>query len=646
MHDKHLTLNQKTDLTQKSLFTEEKFNKVFYTSPDSININRLEDGMYISINRGFTKMSGYSEDEVLGKTSIELNIWANPEDRAKLVKELKEKGEVENLETIFMRKNRTLMNGVMSAVIIDLDGIPHILSITRDITDKKEAEIALKKSEEKLQSIIRVAPVGIALAVNRILAEVNDDLCNLSGYSRNELIGQSYEMLFSAKEEYESVDKENYNQIADKGTSSLETVFKTKDNRFIYVVLSSTPIDRSDHSKGITFTVLDITERTKVAEQMKIAKEKAEASDKLKTSFMNNISHEVRTPINGIIGLAELIMLESFSAEERKEAINMVHESSERLIRTITNYMDISLLTSGSMSITVRNFNPAKLLKDIYNKFKPLCSARQLDLKLDIPDNRSNISFNSDPEILGKILSHFMDNAVKFTESGSIVLGYTIKKERLEFFVKDSGRGISEKSLTRIFQSFVKEDNDSEGISEGSGLGLAIAKGMAEIAGGEISVVSNPGEGSTFLLKMFLSDQNTGTSSDNNSKIKSIESDKYTILIAEDDEINFFYLKELLKRETNSIIVRAENGRKAVELVESNTDIKLILMDIKMPGIDGIEATRLIRVINPGIPIIAITAYAMTGDEDRVLASGCNAYLSKPISKKQLLDKIAEFVCV
>jgi PAS domain S-box-containing protein len=749
---------------ERLLLSEDKFKKAFVTSPDSVNINRLEDGMYVSINKGFTRMSGYTEDDVIGKTSVDLNIWAIPADREWLVNCLKEKGEADNFETTFIRKNGTVLYGIMSAAIIDLDGVPHILSITRDISDRKYAETAIRESEnryrelielavdgillgssdgtiigantcmltltgrslsdllgmhvsqlfdkaslnssplrfdllingetvmnerillrpdnslvpiemrtrmmpdgtfqsiyrdiserrkaekalieseEKLQSIIRVAPVGIGLTVNRILAEVNDDLCKLTGYARNELINKSAEVLYPSKEEFERVGKDKYAQIAQKGTGTIETVFKCKDNRLLNVILSSTPLDRYDHSKGVTFTVLDVTERNKVTTQMKIAKEKAEASDKLKTSFLNNISHEVRTPLNGILGFAELISQKNLSESDRDVAVSMVYESSERLLRTITNYMDISMLTSGNMSFNIKNIDPSVVLKEIHNNFKPICSIRKLDLILDLPEDATNHSFFSDPEIIEKILSHFTDNAIKFTSAGHIRLGYTVKEKCLEFFVQDTGPGIAEKSLENIFNRFFKADIGADRIYEGSGLGLAISKGLAELTGGKVYVISHPGKGSTFFLEMPLTGIQIDTREETQSKTINLTGKKDTILIAEDDEINFFYLNALLSRVTGSRILHAENGRAAVEMFKANKDIGLILMDIKMPELDGLEATRQIKLINPDIPVIAITAYAMAGDEDRVLAAGCDGYLSKPIKRDILLSKLAEFV--
>jgi CheY-like chemotaxis protein len=263
---------------------------------------------------------------------------------------------------------------------------------------------------------------------------------------------------------------------------------------------------------------------------------------------------------------------------------------------------------------------------------------------LSIPEQSENLSINTDPEIFQKIINHLLNNSIKFTEKGSINYGFVIHEGKIEFFVKDTGIGIRKESIKGIFDNFVKEDLSPSRLTEGSGLGLSIAKGMIEIIGGNIRAESELGLGSCFSFTIPLLNDNkivlSGTYGIENKKINSGAS----ILVAEDEETNFFYINVILKRETGAKVLHASNGREAIELFKANPDIILVLMDIKMPEIDGLEATRQIKLINQDIPVIAITAYAMTGDEERILAAGCDGYLSKPIGKKILLDKMAEFI--
>jgi CheY-like chemotaxis protein len=253
---------------------------------------------------------------------------------------------------------------------------------------------------------------------------------------------------------------------------------------------------------------------------------------------------------------------------------------------------------------------------------------------------------NSDPEICQKIISHFIDNAIKFTEKGSINFGFNLLSGKIEFFVKDTGIGINMDSFNTIFDRFFKDSQHPYKISEGSGLGLSISLGMSEAIGGKIRLDSKLGSGSCFFLTIPVkTDIETNLSDMPGKDIKEIGKGSL-ILIAEDDEINFYYLNALLTRETGASILHAANGREAIDLFKANRDINLILMDIKMPEIDGFEATRQIKLIDKNVPVIAITAYAMSGDEERIVSAGCDGYLSKPINRKSLLEKVAEFIKV
>jgi signal transduction histidine kinase len=395
----------------------------------------------------------------------------------------------------------------------------------------------------------------------------------------------------------------------------------------------------------------DITERKraenelkKVAGLMKLAKEKAEASDKLKTTFLNNISHELRTPLNGILGFAEIMSQTDISEEERRVSLSMLFESSDRLLNTITNYMDISLINSGNMSLHKKDFLPEKILRELYASEVVKCSARNLELFLEIPERTEKLAIFSDPEILRKILTHLLRNAIKFTEKGSIKFGYTVHKTELEFFVKDTGIGIGKESLKSVFKHFVKEDRGPLKISEGSGLGLSISKGLAEHLGGKIRVESEKGIGSSFFFTVPVEKEIEYNISLQVGKEQKENKKTSSILVAEDDLVNFFYLKTLLRQNTSAEIIHASNGKEAVDKFRENPDIDIILMDIKMPVMDGLEATRHIKAINRDVPVIAITAYAMAGDEARIMDAGCDYYLIKPINKKLLLERMAEYI--
>jgi CheY-like chemotaxis protein len=305
--------------------------------------------------------------------------------------------------------------------------------------------------------------------------------------------------------------------------------------------------------------------------------------------------------------------------------------------------MDISLITSGSLSVNKTLFNPVKLLRNIYNIFENRCINNKLDFVLELPEITNNYMVNSDQGLCRKIISHFVDNAIKFTEKGKITLSINRIDDQIQISVRDTGTGIHSDSLESIFGRFVKDTRDSGRYSEGSGLGLSIAKGLTEAIGGKIILESKKDSGSEFILSIPAEKTvdpvqvNTGKNLLNNRK-------KWSILVAEDDHTNFYFLNALLTKETDAKILHAINGKEAIDIYESGDNIKLILMDIKMPEMDGFEATRQIKLLNPDIPVIAITAYAMSGDEERILEAGCDGYISKPINRKSLFEKIREFI--
>lgn len=603
------------------------------------------DGYTTYVNPAWYELSGLSEEEAIGFQWLKA---VHPDDRVQL-----EQGwhsavnhkKTSSAEYRFLRTDGSIV-WVMGKAVPEMNGeqiIGYIGTIT-DITERKNAEIALKKSEEKYRRIFEnVQDVYFETTLEGTILEISPSINSLSKglYIMSDLIGRPMSDLYMERLVMQQITVE----LNRKGfVSDYEVSFTDHKELIIPCAVSAKYIlDHNGHPDKIIGSIHDITDRKNASDALKMAKEKAEISDKLKTDFLNNISHEVRTPLNGILGFAEIISLQGLSEEERKDSLAMLFESSNRLLNTITNYMDISLITSGSLSVNKKNFAPSNIIRLLFNNFEPSCVNRKLKLILDLPDNSDDIVLNSDQEICQKILSHFLDNSVKFTENGSIRLGFNIDQEQLEFFVRDTGIGINATSFNTIFDRFAKEEVGSFKGSEGSGLGLSIAKGMSEAIGGKIRLDSKPGIGSCFYLSIPVKEHRQRLSGDAAGKKVNRNKSLSPILVAEDDETNFSFLNALLMKETGAKILHGSTGKETIELFKINPDIKLILMDIKMPDMDGFEATRQIRMINKDVHIIAVTAYAMSGDEERIMAAGFDEYLSKPINKKNLLGKIEKF---
>lgn len=373
-----------------------------------------------------------------------------------------------------------------------------------------------------------------------------------------------------------------------------------------------------------------------------MARDKAEASDRLKTAFMQNISHEVRTPLNGILGFGAFLTEPDLTDAEKKQYLSLLKTSSERLVNTITDYMDISLIVSGSIEVNCKAVIINKALIYLKDNFQSLCEIKKLDFSLSIPVDTEGFSIQTDPELFRKIIYHLLDNAVKFTQKGGITLGYSVHPENIEFFIKDTGIGIEKDAQERIFESFMQENIANTRGHEGSGLGLSIIKGLTKLLGGEIHLESVKGEGTTVLFTLPNKPgipENAG----NSKPVKKFAQYKLpAILIAEDEFTHRLYLESFLKKHASAIF-QAKNGKEAVDLCRAHPEISLVLMDIKMPLMNGFEATREIRLFRKDIPIIAITAHAMTGDEKKAFDAGCDGFIAKPVSSEELLEELRKY---
>ena len=626
--------------------SEERLKILFDYAPDAYYLYDLM-GNFVDGNFACEKLVGYNRNELIGKNFLKLSlISSNSLPLAAKLLSLNFLGKGTGPDVLVLnRKDGSLVTIEIITYPVKIKDQTLVLGIARDISERLRTEKTIRESEEKYRVIFEnVQDVYYETSVEGTILEVSPSIGILSKgqYRMDDLIGKSIFDFYSDPKERQVILAE----LGEKGAlNDFEITLINRDGSHTPCSISAKLVfDVDGHPEKIIGSIHDITERKNASDVLRLSKEKAEASDKLKTEFLNNISHEVRTPLNGILGFAEIISLQDLSEEEKKDSIAMLFESSNRLLNTITNYMDISLITSGSLSVNKKDFIPAVIIRKISHNFESGCLNKRLELFLEIPEQSDNYFINSDPEICQKIISHFLDNAVKFTEKGSIHFGFNRTDEQIEFFVKDTGIGINLDSFNIIFDRFVKESQGSFKVTEGSGLGLSIAMGMSDAIGGKIRLESEPGVGSCFFLSVPVKKRDEESSPINPAKdsLKTIADSM--ILVAEDDETNFYYLNALITRETGIKVLHASNGREAIELFKTNPDIKLILMDIKMPEIDGFEATRQIKLINPNVNIIAITAYAMSGDEERIIAAGCDGYLSKPINKKSLLEKIAEFI--
>jgi len=382
--------------------------------------------------------------------------------------------------------------------------------------------------------------------------------------------------------------------------------------------------------------------RTRELQQSKIAliksnkelikeKEKAEYNEQLKSAFLANMSHEIRTPMNTILGFSNLLKENDLNKDKKEQFVELIQDSGKRLLSIISDVVDISKINSNQLKINIDTCNLNEIIDSLYYQFSLHSKAKKVSIKVEKALSDNACFIKSDKNRLMQILSNLIENALKFTTEGSISFGYNIEDKFISFFVKDTGIGIDEKYREFVFDRFSQVVN-GESNEKGNGLGLSIAKGLVELLGGDIWIGSNTDNGSEFLFKIPYEPIDIEKNNVSYKKRNGNKMHKKSILIVEDENSNFIYLREVLKK-FNVKIFHVYNGLEAVKLLTDNSEMDLVFMDIKMPVMDGYQATIKIRKFNFTIPIIALTAYALSEDDSKAMQAGCNEYISKPVSR-------------
>ncbi len=376
--------------------------------------------------------------------------------------------------------------------------------------------------------------------------------------------------------------------------------------------------------------------------ELQQAKEKAEESDRLKSAFLANLSHEIRTPMNAIMGFSDLINLEGLAKDDLEKYSRIIRKSSNYLLSIINDIVEISHIDAGQVELKETEINMESLFLELYNTYKvSFPPEKGLELKVKIPSGLIESNIVIDEVKLRQILINLLNNSLKFTEKGEICFGYVVKSaSEISVFVKDTGIGISPEHHEVIFERFRQIDSGHSILHGGSGLGLSIAKAYVELMGGKFQVESEPGKGSEFTVTFPLvkTEEVKTYQEKSDAGETSVEKNEKIVLVAEDEDINWYFLDQILTL-VNYKPLRAVNGKEAVKVCLENNNIDVVLMDIKMPVMNGFEALEEIRKIKPQLPVIAQTAYALPADLERLKAS-FDDFITKPIDRHILLEKI------
>ncbi|MEI7726659.1 MAG: ATP-binding protein [Bacteroidota bacterium] len=521
-------------------------------------------------------------------------------------------------------------------------------SYTLNLADGRLAEKKFQDSDSHYRAILNASPDDITITdLTGQVRIVSDSALSMFGIaSREDVLGHSMTEYLAPEDRERGLV--NFTKML-QGVRSGPVEYKglRPDGSTLDIEVNGEFV-RDDKGNPISmmFIVRNITQRKEIESQLINAKEKAEESDRLKSAFLTNMSHEIRTPMNGILGFTELLKEPDLSGSEQQKYIRIIEKSGARLLNLINNIIDLSKIESGQMETSMAATNVNEQAEDIFYFFKPEVEQKgiKFSTRYALPSKEAIIQ--TDSEKLYAILTNLVKNAIKFTYAGSIEFGYEKQGDCLEFFVKDTGIGIPFDRQDAIFQRFIQADITGKSTQQqGAGLGLTIAKGYVEMLGGKMRVESEPEKGSTFFFtipyhavteKQIIVNEVIPVTGINK------RLNKLKLLIVEDDETSEIFINKVVE-DFSSEVFHANTGREAIEICHLHPDIDLVLMDIRMPIMNGYDATQQIRAFNKDVIIVAQTAFALTGDKEKALAAGCDDYISKPVSKNQLLEIIDKY---
>ncbi|HBS88953.1 MAG: hypothetical protein A2W91_05870 [Bacteroidetes bacterium GWF2_38_335] len=635
---------------EKLINSKEQYSKIFNHVQDVFYETTLE-GKIIEVSPSISVMSSgqYQRDDLLGRSIFE--FYAVPQERSNLIAEITKKGFVNDFRIILKNRDGSLLNGSISSKIKKgIDGNPDtIIGSLRDITDYVKTENALIQSEKHYKLITeKNTDVIWLMDLNGKSVFVSPSIERFTGFTEEEYLNQTIierftpvstkkgmEIFSEELRKYKDNPKELKNYI-----KRLELEYICKDGTTKWGELIVSPYFVDGKLEGIHGVTRDITDRKRKEKELEAALEKAEESDLAKTTFIQNISHEIRTPMNAICGFADMINKSGTSFEKIKEYSKIIKNSSFQLLSVVNDILTVSSLENRKEEYNSGKVNINRIFSDLYAIFSPQTNSKGIEFSLSLPLPSDKSIISTDGTKLTQIIANLISNSVKFTQAGRIDAGYIVQNDSLLFFVKDTGIGIKKQMQEIIFERFKQADPSISANYGGTGLGLSISREFAKIIGGELSVDSEPGKGSSFYLNLHGSFE---TDKEEKEIITKQVFNKSKILIADDEHVNIILIKEMLSGSEIDFICAA-NGVEALTFCENDSEISLVLMDIKMPEMNGIEATQKIKKFNPELKIIALTAYGLDIEIEKYKECGFDNYLTKPVNYEVLMTLLKKYL--
>lgn len=633
--------------TEQKLRQSEEKHRLIYQNIQDVYFELDPDTTILEVSPSLSKISSYSPEELIGQKIDILSV--DEEFKQSFLNELFESGELRDFDIPLKDKDgRRIYCSVNISVSTDENGEPvKIIGSLRDTTERTLA----REQISKLERAVEQSPSCVLISdLQGNIEYVNPRFCEVSGYSMEDVLGKKTHILVTGNDNQRFL--EGLRNTIDTGESwKGEFYNKRKDGTMYWERASISPVRNQENKVTHVIAILDDITDSKIREhELKEAKERAVESERLKSAFIANMSHEIRTPMNAILGFSELLRNNDIHETERMEYINMISSRGNELMDIISDLIELSRMEAGDMKIDKKELRVSEFVSDIYEQFHNEKKFRGKDLiqiRLRCPEDSQPVIL-SDKYRLQQVFNNLLSNALKFTHEGYIEIGFLVRNDEVNFYVKDSGIGIKQDKQEIIFERFRQADDSMTRKYGGTGLGLAISKQIVELLGGKIWVESNTGQGSTFLFSQptqMVKQDNSGLPemSEVYAAEQELSLEGRRILIAEDEPANYLFLQSMLGS-SKAELIWAKDGKQAVDLHSTIGHIDLVLMDIRMPTLNGLLATREIRSVDPDVPIIALTAFAFPDDQQKSFEAGCNEHLNKPIRVEDLKDVIRKYL--
>ncbi len=612
-------------------------DRLVHMSPDPIAVARLNDGAILLANAGFLAFTGLDEAAVKGRSGLALGIWRDVGEPLRLRAALQASGIARDLRSVAYDAHGQPHDLLLTAAAFDWQGDRVAVIHARDVTE-------IDRARREGDAILDNASVGIALVRERRFERVNPAWGAIFGRDPAALAGQSTALMFPDAEHHRAfVDVSDKRQLRD-GQIDIERDVLRPDGRVITVHLRARPVDAQRPREGGSIWVAeDITERRRAARELAEAKQQAEAANQAKSAFLATMSHEIRTPLNGVLGLARLLQDPATEAAQRERYVGHLVQSAAQLSGIVSDVLDLSKIEAGRLELEETHFDLHALVCGAFAGFEVLGRERGLAMELQLAPSLPRW-VRGDPVRVRQILSNYLGNALKFTEQGCIVLQAAVAGAgRVRLAVRDTGIGIAPALWPRLFRPFGQADNSTTRRFGGTGLGLSICRELAERMGGEVGFDSNGERGSLFWAELPLPAVEAAGSAPGTEPQRPAPLAGRTVLVAEDNPVNLLIVRALLERH-GARVVEATNGRAAVALAQQHAEeLHAVLMDLHMPELDGLAATRALRseAKTAALPIHALSAAVLDHDRQAAVAAGMNGFIGKPVSEDELLRALS-----